>query len=368
MNHVLCASLAFFLFVGSFSSVNATLACDVDAQCSPLSLSPEYVVCDKTVTIPGSGKAGVCRCLVERGFSGMATTQSKCYCNTPSQVYYKGSGMDKIAYCTIIDKALLYDNEKAMAEYYKAQTLKIYESLAWPTPAFIMQELIQGKRDGIMSTIFAHDAKGRVDPMGEFIGYEGIVEYFYGTIWTPLTRAVKVEPVKILTGDRVSNIRIILTLEQYSGITGELERTYNLTQTSTFIFNSQGLVEGVESIIHELAAFGDSLTTPKPSHPAFIQQTCGIVLLSANCTADKDPEGHYASFEDCVAFLSGLEFGTWGNLRSDTVVCRFYHSVLAIARPQVHCSHSGKTGGHKCTTRDYNDYYKLNFLLPHENQ
>lgn len=148
-------------------------------------------------------------------------------------------------------------------------------------------------------------------------------------------------------------------------MTNLLELEYNLTQTTTFIFNADGLVEGAEAIIHNLAHFGDSLTTPKPSHPAFIQQTCGILLFSANCTADKDPSGHYTSFEDCVTFMSGLEFGTWGNLRSNTVVCRFYHSVLAMVRPGVHCSHSGKTGGGKCIVKDYNDYYTKNFLTPH---
>ena len=180
---VIFASLALVLIFG-IHDTNATLACDNNAQCASISLNPEFAICDKSVSLPGNTKAGVCRCLVERGFSGAASTISKCFCNAPSQVYYKNvatpGSNDKLAYCTVIDKALMYDNEKAAAEFYESQTLKIYNSLVWPTPALIVQELMQGKQDGIMSTIFAHDAKGRVDPAGEFIGYEGIIEYFYG--------------------------------------------------------------------------------------------------------------------------------------------------------------------------------------------
>jgi len=342
------------------------VGCSATPHCASVSLNTDYVVCDTNLSL-GDGSAGVCRCLTELGFTGGATLSSKCFCRAPALVYRQkdqgpqngGSGSDNTPYCVTIKNALDYENEHARENFLASQAIKVYESLVWPTPALIMQELIQGIEDGYTSTIFAPTASGRVDPLGEFFGYDGIVEYFYGTVWTGAARVNPVLIQKLVVEGDVVNIRVVLTINRFDPLTGTVTFSYNLTQTSTFTFNSAGLVQSAEMIIHNLAWIGD--TQLNPPGDASIERTCQVILFAAQCNSTHDPNGYYTDFQDCIQFMHSIKYGTWGVVRDNSVVCRFYHSLMAIGRPNIHCPHTGKTGGSVCVPHFYEDYFKINF-------
>ena len=132
----------------------------------------------------------------------------------------------------------------------------------------------------------------------------------------------------------------------------------NVTQTAFFTFDNNNLVSSVEAINHNLAwAFENFQLSPNE----LIATTCNNILNIAKCGPSNDPLGYYTDMNDCMNFMASIPLGTLDKARDNSVVCRQYHSTLAIARPNVHCSHSGKTGGGKCVVSNYADYYLSNY-------
>jgi hypothetical protein len=57
----------------------------------------------------------------------------------------------------------------------------------------------------------------------------------------------------------------------------------------------------------------------------------------------------YASNQECYDFLTKeTRFGESFELGRNTLVCRSVHEGMLKFRPDVHCSHIGKTGGGMC--------------------
>jgi len=94
-----------------------------------------------------------------------------------------------------------------------------------------------------------------------------------------------------------------------------------------------------------------------------VGQFCGGILFVAQCNSTNDPNGYYHNITDCINhFYNIYDWGTFGVIRSNTSICRIFHTSLAIGgRPQVHCPIIGKTGGGKCTPHDEDDYYLQDF-------
>jgi len=61
-----------------------------------------------------------------------------------------------------------------------------------------------------------------------------------------------------------------------------------------------------------------------------------------------------------------IEFGTWSDAWSDTVVCRSLHIILAQVRPWYHCPHAGPSGGGKCIFHPYNEWLETEFVTDPE--
>jgi len=296
---------------------------------------------------------GQCKCNTQFGIVGDATTQSKCGCPSPYQVYYNQQSQ---AYCIQYQDAANYktDNERDLILTTIAQT--VYLSLIWPTPYAIMQAVIAGVPSPV-AQYFIPTAKGRVDPLGEYFDQDGIVEYFYGTVWTGASRVSEVVFQKIVVTGNIVAVRVRILINNYNQDQSAILYSYNLTQTTMFTFTENNLISSLEAIIHNLAWNSDP-QTPKSTQVA--QLFCGAILYQ--CNASNDPDGYYTDMNDCVDhFLNVYQWGTWGYMRSNTSVCRIFHSLLAIGRPSIHCVHTGKTGGGKCTDHIYSEYYNEDF-------
>jgi len=137
---------------------------------------------------------------------------------------------------------------------------------------------------------------------------------------------------------------------------GNLLLAYNLTQSGSFTFNSANQIQSMDLIIHNLGFAVNGINTP-----ANTLGVCEAILFAANCNSVMDPAGFYTDVNDCVTFMNSISFGSWDNLRTNSVSCRTYHAILAIARPQVHCPHAGKTGGGVCVDVPYTSLYNEQF-------
>ena len=317
------------------SAVSQLVSCTQQWQCESVSTDYNYVSC----------VSGQCQCNFNRGFAGNATSQYPCQCPTQYSVYWQGG----LAYCINYQDAVAWKNTQAQDNLQLSIVEEVYQSLIWPTPIYIIEALIAGVPTPV-SNLFAVDSIGRVDPAGVFATQDGLVEYFYGAVWTGGDRVSNITFRKLTVTNSVVSLTVDLTFAQYYGNT--LLYYYNLTQSGTFSFNSQNTIQSVDLIIHNLGAAPHLYVNPTTQ--------CDIILYSAKCNSTYDPLGYYTNFTDCVNYFTNIyEVGTWDNFYFDgnNTICRLYHSILAIARPEVHCPHAGKTGGGVCVPHLYQSYY-----------
>lgn len=92
------------------------------------------------------------------------------------------------------------------------------------------------------------------------------------------------------------------------------------------------------------------------------QYFCGTV--QQQCTGENQ---QYDSFESCLEFVSGLNYGGFYWYDQGGISCRVLHLALQQMSPYAaatHCPHSGPTGGGKCIYHGADYYYSdkvLNF-------
>ena len=185
------------------------------------------------------------------------------------------------------------------------------------------------------------------------------MEYFYGSIFTPYANARNVYIQKLHASGNVAFVRVILTTNTYNYLDPtQILSSTNLTQTAIFTFDSDYRVTSVEAGVHNL---GWALEKVESDQQQQIAIVCNSILNIAKCGPSNDPLGYYTDMTDCVSFMNSIKFGTFDKARDNSVVCRQYHATLAIGRPNVHCSHAGKTGGMKCTVHNYDEYYLKNY-------
>lgn len=337
------------LFLIVLFGINEGLTCTEQGHCNNVSTNPNYVNC----------VSGQCECST-LGFAGNATATNKCRCILPNKVYRES----EIPYCINYDVAVKNNKDNLKEDAQLSTVFAVINSLNWPTPTTIIYALMTGLPHPIFDS-FELDAKGRVDPLGTFLGRDGLVEYFYGPVWTGSTRITKVTFKKFISQDNVVYINAVYLFENWDQTLQNKLSEYNLTQSGSFTFSERGKINSTNLIIHNAGAMtvaSNPISDPKSQ--AFIMQTCGIILGAANCTADKDPLGYYTGFPDCIDHFTNIyEGGTFDNLyfNGNTSFCRFFHALLAIVSPGHHCSHSGKTGGGKCINHPYESYYSQEF-------
>jgi hypothetical protein len=131
---------------------------------------------------------------------------------------------------------------------------------------------------------------------------------------------------------------------------GPQEVIIPLSIVGFFRFNCEGQISSFDVNVLNLERVNDP---PELFRPQAIQAICGGI--TATCGASF-PQ-YNGSFEECVTHMNSIPFGSSSNLRSDTVMCRSLHLLLAQFRPQLHCMHTGPDGGGKCIDTLYSEYY-----------
>ena len=85
--------------------------------------------------------------------------------------------------------------------------------------------------------LFADNARGRIDPAGEFKNKTGNAEYFVGSVWSGRVRVNHVEHEKLVVEGNLVCINFVLHFSNYANTTTNVPiYVYNLTQTGCFYF------------------------------------------------------------------------------------------------------------------------------------
>lgn len=336
-----------FLILSIFIACFNSLVCTEQYQCNSVSTNYNYVTCDN----------GVCRCLLELGFSGNATSSNKCNCAYGYSVIW-----DTYPYCIKLIDAVLYKNNKAQEQRQMDAVSLIYNSLVWPRPTIIMPAFLNGTETP-ESLLFDINCKSRVDPAGEFYGRGLQVEYFYAKVYRPEQIVVQTVFKQLYSSGNRAYTKVDFL---FQAIAPDATISYtNVTETSSFTFDpNTGLIVSAYITILNLGAALDKVL---PETPGTRFGLCYVILVLAGCNSTHDPLGYYSDMNDCLAYHDsangGIRWGSFDNfyLDGNNSKCHFDHGDLARGRPFVHCVHAGKTGGGVCTDKPYKTFYDVDY-------
>lgn len=327
-----------YLFTLCLYQVNG-FSCNTKSDCVSVTTNVNFVDCNNNL----------CECAKDRGFVGNATVESKCDCPDPSDIEIKNS----VQYCINIEDALSWKAEMEREELLKSRVKFIYTSLIWPGASQLSIKIATGNYTGGLFDIFHPQVKGRVEPLGTFVGPDGTTEYFVGSVWTGRSQVYGANFDKL---EAVGN-KVFINIDIYFKYFSDMSQPpyqYNLTQTGFFVFDDDNLITSLDLVIRDVQWSVGPFNRPTAQ---WYQTLCHVVVNVAKCGPEQDPEGHFTDFNDCLTYMQSIPFGTWDFVRANTAICRQYHSTLAMLRPHLHCPHAGKTGGGKCVDKPHYKYY-----------
>lgn len=339
------------IFVGG---THGQQSCTARHQCSAVSADYNYVDC----VIGWGNSSGQCSCLVQLGFVGSATSSNKCRCESPSSVYWSSG----IPYCIRYSDGVAFKLDKARNDLIVSTVKGIYNGIIHPGPQITLYNLINGLPDPYLD-FFTPDTVGRVSPVGTFAGLALVVEYYGGATYTGATRIVKVHFNAVGAYNNTGFVNVDLHFNVMNQGQTAVARIYNLTHSGFDRFTTAGRIFSADKIIHNLGSAVKSVGTLNFSNPALHAQICTVLLSVSGCNADRDPLGHYANFSECTTLLGQRTPGTLDDTMfdADSVACAYFHMVFTVVDPVTHCPHAGKTGGGKCITTPYTQYYLEQF-------
>ncbi|KAK3900428.1 hypothetical protein C8A05DRAFT_17269 [Staphylotrichum tortipilum] len=249
------------------------------------------------------------------------------------------------------------------ADYYARRNLKTISTIYSLTVYPRQLPIFQAGGAGVPKGLFNNDVVGRVDPVGNFTGFEHSIEYFFAL--SPLPQGNPVNAA--ITGYQItefsSQCRDVAASVVYlycsivnPGAPDHGTPLPPLKQVAFWRFDDHGAVLKYDAWIPNLHSWVESTTAAYVADPAFraasIQQICAGT--QARCTGANT---QWASVDECVAALSQKTYGSYDEAWGDNVVCRSIHLVLTQVRPDTHCPHVGPTGGGKCVDVNYPDNY-----------
>ncbi|KAJ6610618.1 hypothetical protein B0H10DRAFT_1919459 [Mycena sp. CBHHK59/15] len=273
--------------------------------------------------------------------------------------------MVSLLWLTILAPALLSAASEPHWHKRNRETIqKIYDLTIFPTNAKIIAEGAPAVPVGL----FNANATGRVTPVGEFVGFQDSIEYFFGLAPLPtgvppngaITNATLVEFTSGCPEVAASTVYLTISTINADKSTGAFLTV--LKQIAFWHFDPNGAVLKYDAWIPSLDLFVNILNGFDFYSPAgmsgTIQQICG--LQAQTCLGNNTV---YGSVADCIQTLGAKPFGRLDEAWGDNVACRTIHVLLTKIRPEVHCPHVGPTGGGKCIDVAYNDVYFNDQLL-----
>ncbi|KAK4208980.1 hypothetical protein QBC37DRAFT_443604 [Rhypophila decipiens] len=222
--------------------------------------------------------------------------------------------------------------------------------------------IVLGGSKGVPPGLFSKDVAGRVDPVGDFKGFDDSIEYFFAL--APLPQGNPLQAA-------ITSYKITEFSTQCKDVAASVVHLYcsvvdgpdagkvlpPLKQIAFWKFDDKGAVLRYDAIIPNLNAWvilatGVPVFGPTEAQLASIQQICFITMSRCH-----GPNQQWDSMEQCVETLSRKPYGNYDEAWGDNIACRSIHLVLTQTRPDHHCPHVGPTGGGKCIDVNYPDDY-----------
>jgi hypothetical protein len=221
--------------------------------------------------------------------------------------------------------------------------------------------------------------------VGQFHDFTGVVEYFYALAVAPGSTIDGIKFRSLIAGDDKVGVAVdIHFCRSPDGVCDpnvpNSATSQTLTQVGFFQFNRFDRVISLDVNILNLGAASDPPDSPAVHAQvigqlctaltvAHIEPTSGAIVHEGTCTSYFDSAENFETgfplsavpFENCVAFMSSIPFGTWNRANSNTVTCRQLHSLLTTIDPMMHCPHTSPEGGGACIDFTYGSYYEDHF-------
>jgi hypothetical protein len=323
-------------------------------------------------------QARKCYCLPT--FDGNASPNSPCTCPVGKQVYVHanillGGGLLEsigVGDPVCVDLPTLRATAAAEKKNQKhiASVIRFFNNTIGDTPS---QILLSSGNSHHLETILSPTVKSRISPAGEFDGFEGVVEYFYGFVANPGLRVTNVDYRTVNARGNIVSAKANLWLVSLDPASSgnHPPAIWNLTTFAFFTFDSNDLISSIDVSVPNLGAILDIPDTQPNAAALKYNQTVGVCALmtlptpffpSPTGTCGHLPDvwigaNSFAKFQHCVSFMNSIPYGTRTYHQSNTFVCRSLHTSLTFFRPDVHCYHSGPTGGGRCEDTPYENFY-----------
>jgi hypothetical protein len=229
----------------------------------------------------------------------------------------------------------------------------IYELTIYPNQLPILEQGAAGVPPGL----FNENATGRVDPVGNFTGFEDSIEYFFALAPVPQTNAastvitsIQITEFSSACEDVAASVVYLFCNEEDSSSAGNGRPP--LKEVAFWKFDECGAVLKYDAWIPNLndwivASLGIPISNPQVGLQP-IQQLCAGT--QQRCTGSNT---QWSSIDECISTLSQKPYGNYDEAWGDNIVCRTIHLILTQVRPQIHCPHVGPTGGGKCVDYAY---------------
>jgi hypothetical protein len=234
----------------------------------------------------------------------------------------------------------------------------IYELTIYPNQLPILEQGAAGVPPGL----FNENAAGRVDPVGNFTGFEDSIEYFFALAPVPQTNAASAAITSIQitefssackdvaasvvylfcnaeNSSSADNGRPLAPLKEVSdNQSSAYARDHPIKcfafQVAFWKFDECGAVLKYDAWIPNLndwivAGLGISISNPQVDMQS-IQQLCATT--QQRCTGSNT---QWSSIDECISTLSQKPYGNYDETWGDNIVCRTIHVVLTQVRPQV---------------------------------
>lgn len=328
--------LLFALFALLVSLVSA-LNCPSGGahQCVSVSNNYNYVTCDD----------GVCRCRSELGFSGDATAASKCSCQ--HAIHWEAGTPYCLSYANAIADAAANEREQRLEGIVN----NLYTSLIWPTAGQLAQKVLANDLTGNVFDDVDESVRGRADPLYDFEGKKEFVVFHIGQIWLQVVKVNQIWVNKLVAqGNQVAFDIDVLFTRYENATSSNVVYEFNLTHTGVITFNGQDKIISMDLTLRNVQLAVEEIN---PQNNATLQSVCGTILY-AGC-------GSYASMQDCVDILYTKSFGTWDNIRDDSVFCRRFHATYALLTPALHCPATTSSGGDFCREHTRQERYSSTY-------
>lgn len=319
----------------------ATCTTDSDCYGNALTTNPAWVRCNTA--------SSTCACVSDRGYvSGNATTDNKCRCDAPNQL----TADQGQVYCFSVQAAV---QAKTRCDRNKAVVEKLYSMTVLGPNRLIVAGIVD------VSDIFAPDIKGRVNPLGQWNGFQKMLEYYfgpalseYGYVGTVMMRDL------ICEGDVTrgrADVYMNFTLSPIARFAFN-----NLTQNFRFKHDpSSGAITFADVGFENMGAAADigPDDTIEP-FPGFFLNKRDIVKgaicdqIQATCTGEHE---EYANVTECVVAQNAIPWGTWNRANDQSFVCHQVHTTLTGVDPAIHCPHVSPSGGDACHVFSQQSYY-----------